>query len=146
MTTYREARNEINGAFLERWNAETAVIVGYVPEVRWQGVQERGLPDGSKFWVRVSAQSVQESQTTFAEVGKQRFTGTGLVFVQLFCPKSDSQCYDKGLKLAEVAKSAFRGKSANGVWFRNTTIRELPQEEVFERFNVIAEFEFDEIA
>lgn len=147
MISYSEARSEINGAFLDAWNAQTAAIVGYIPEVRWQGIQYRSLPDGSKFWIRVSEQAVQEAQTTFAEAGKQRFTASGLVFVQVFCPKSDSQCYEKGLKLAEIAKSAFRGKSTlGGVWFRNTTIRELPQEELYERFNVTSEFEFDEIA
>ena len=148
-TTYSNAIDEINAEFWNSWNSDkTVFIVGYVPDVRWQGVEEPSLPDGSKFWARVSIQTVFEEQTSLAgNESKKRYTSSGLVFVQIFCPKSNAQANEFGKKLSEVARNAFRGKSTAGaVWFRNVRINELSPEDLFYRFNVVAEFEYDEIA
>lgn len=149
-TTRSEARNEINGLFLAAWNAGAGALAGYVPEIEWQGRQPRNTPDGSKFWARVSMQTVFEEQTTLStcegKPGQKRYTASGLVFVQLFCPKSNTQAFEIGGKLAEVARNAFRGKSTPGkVWFRNARINELDPEELYYRFNVVTEFEYDEL-
>lgn len=149
-TNYIDARNEINSLFYEAWQLKAAAIAGYLPEIRWQGVQYRSLPDGSKIWGRVSIQTVFEEQTTLStcegKPGQKRYTASGLVFVQLFCPKSDTESYAKGGKLAKIARDAFRGKSTPGkVWFRNARINEIPPEELYERYNVVTEFEYDEL-
>lgn len=149
-TTYSEARNQINALFLAAWNAGSPAISTYIPEIRWKGDAKRELPDGSKFWCRVSIQTVLEEQSTLStcegKPGQKRYTASGLVFVQIFCPKSDTQAYSKGGKLAEVARNGFRGKSTPGkVWFRNARINELDPEELYERFNVVTEFEYDEL-
>lgn len=149
-TTRSEARNEINGLFLAAWNANAAAIVGYVPNVEWQGVQPRTTPDPSKYWARVSMQTVFEEQTTLStcegKPGQKRYTASGLVFVQLFCPKSLGQAFELGGELAEVAKKAFRGKSTPGkVWFRNARINEIDPEDLYYRYNVVTEFEYDEL-
>ena len=151
-TTYSNAIDEINAAFWQDWNsAKSSSVVGYVPDIRWQNVEEASTPDGSKFWGRVSTQTVFEEQTTLSTCegapGQKRYTSSGLVFVQIFCPKSNAQANEFGKKLSEVARSSFRGKSTPGnVWFRNVRINELPPEDLFYRFNVVAEFEYDELA
>lgn len=150
MIEFDQVNDEINALFLAAWNAGSAAIAGYVPEIRWQGVQYRDLPDGSKFWVRLSKQTVFEEQATLSTCegvpGKRKYTASGLVFVQIFCPKSNTQAFELGQKLAKLARNAFRGKSTPGkVWFRNTRINELTPEELYERFNVVTEFEYDEI-
>lgn len=148
MITYEEAIDEIFGIFKTAWDAESAAAVTYVPEVRWPGVEEPNKPDNSSFWVRVSQQTVLENQASLknGENG-QRYTTSGLVFIQLFCPKSDSESMTKGRRLAIIARDAFRGNSTSGnVWFRNAKINELPAEEYFYRFNVIVEYEYDENA
>ena len=39
-TTYSNAIDEINAEFWNSWNSDkTVFIVGYVPDVRWQGVE-----------------------------------------------------------------------------------------------------------
>lgn len=149
-TTHSAARDEMNALFLAAWNAGAPAIASYIPEIRWQGVQYRALPDGSKIWCRVTIETVFEEQTTLStcegKPGQKRYTASGLVFVQIFCPKSDTQAYTKGGKLAEVARNAFRGKSTPGkVWFRNARINELAPEELYERYNVVTEFEYDEL-
>lgn len=146
MIVYSQVNDEINALFLNAWNAETTAIVGYVPEIRWQNVQQRPIPDGSKFWVRVSKDTVFEQQRTLSP-GFRKYEATGLIFVQLFCPKSNHQAFELGQQLAVVARNAFRGKSTeNCIWFRNVRINEIPPEELFYRINIIAEFEYDELA
>ncbi len=147
-TTYSNAIDEINAVFWQDWNsAKTSSVVGYVPDIRWQNVEEPSIPDGSKFWGRVSTQTVFEEQTSLAgNESKKRYTSSGLVFVQIFCPKSNAQANEFGKKLAEVARNSFRGKSTpSKVWFRNARINELSPEDLFYRFNVVAEFEYDEL-
>jgi len=145
-TTYEEAIDEMFTAFNTAWLASSAAVASYVPDVRWPGVEEPDTPDPSAFWSRISQQTVMEEQSTLrnGDAG-QRYTADGLVFVQIFCPKSDPEAMTKGRKLATIARNAFRGHTTSGkVWFRNTRINELPPEEKFYRFNVVAEYEYDE--
>lgn len=146
MTTYEEAIDEIFEIFKVAWDANSAAIVGYVPEIRWQGVEEPNSPDYSKFWCRVSQQTVIEQQSGFRNGECKPYTTEGLVFIQIFCPKSDSESMTKGRKLAIVGRDAFRGNSTSGkVWFKNARVNELPAEIQWIRLNVVAEYEYDEI-
>lgn len=147
---YDQARDEIFAVFNTAWQANAAAQAGYIPEVRWQGVQYREIPDGSKFWCRISKDNVFEEQTSLSTCvgtpGQRRYTASGLAIVQLFCPKSNTESFAIGQKLAKVAQDAFRGRSTgNGMWFRNVRIKELDPEETCFRFNVVAEFEYDDI-
>lgn len=143
---YEAAIDTIFALFLTDWNANTTPIVGYIPDVQYQGVEEPETPPSDKYWVRLSQQTVLESQSTFRNgVNGKRYTTEGLVFVQIFCPRSDSESMEKGRKLAKVARNAYRGKSIPGsIWFRDSRINEIPPEEKFIRFNVISEYEYDE--
>jgi hypothetical protein len=147
MIDYITAIDSIFEAFKAVWDEDTTAVVGYVPAVYWQGIEEPEKPDASKYWVRLSQQSVNETQKTFVgENSKKRFQNDGLVFVQLFCPKVDSQSFQIGRELAVVARDAFRGKvTSSGVWFRNARIKELSDEEGYHRFNVVADYQFDEM-
>lgn len=151
MIRFDDARNQMNAMFWASWQLNTPSICGYIPEVRWQGKEDRSLPDASKFWVRVSQQTLIEQQTAFSKNvnnnAGRRFTTKGLMFIQLFCPKSETRSFQMGAELAVVAKNSLRGKStANCVWFRNVRINELPPEELCFRFNVVAEYEYDEVS
>lgn len=149
-TTYPNAIDEMFAAFRTVWNAGSAAIAGYVPEVRWPGVEKDDKPPTEKYWVRVSQQTVAENQATVnADTvnGKRRFTGLGLIFIQIFAPMSKSDGYDKGRQLSVLAKSAFRGQDTpGGVIFRNARINELAPDGKAYRFNVVSEYEYDEIA
>lgn len=146
MTNYEDAIDEMFGIFKTAWEANSAAVASYIPEVRWPGVEEPTTPETSKFWVRVSQQTVDEEQSSLRNGDfVQRYTADGVIFVQLFCPKSDAQSMTNGRKLAIIARNAFRGNATSGkVWFRNARINELPPEEKFYRFNVVAEYEYDE--
>lgn len=147
-TSFAASRDEICSLFWSKWNsAETSAIVGYVPDVFWPMLEE-DEPDSSKFWARLSIQSENEEQTCFRGSDlTRRYTGSGTIFVQLFCPKSEFGNVNKGRTLAQVAQAAFRGKATQcGIWFRNVRIIELSAENLYYRFNVIADYEYDEIA
>lgn len=144
-TSYVLAIKSMFALFNTAWAANTTAIAGYVPKVYWPGIEDAAKADPTKFWARVSQQTVLESQTTLAEPTK-RFTAKGLIFIQLFCPKTNSTSIDLGRSLAVVARNAFRGKtSSQHVWFRDARINELPSEESYHRFNVVVEYEYDEM-
>ena len=158
--TYEKAVDEMFAQFLNAWNAGSAAIVGYVPEIRWTGVKPpEGQPEkpaGDKYWARVTQETVIEEQTSLSanvanvELGTlpaSRYTASGLLVIQLFCPKSDARSMEFGRKLAMLARSAYRGKKTeSGVWFLNVRIQPLDSEELWNRFNVVAETEYDEVA
>lgn len=147
MTTYEDAIDEMFSIIRLAFNSNAGAIVGYIPDIRWPGIKEEGTPDASKFWARVSQQTVIEEQTTLrGNAGEKRYTASGLIFVQLFCPFSDVAGYPKGRKLAKMARNAFREAPSSGkVWFRNARINELASEDGAYRFNVVTEYEYDEI-
>lgn len=147
--TYPQATDEIKSFFWSDWNSvKTSSIVGYVPKVFWQGITEPDPPDSDAFWARFSIQTVFEEQSGLSGGDlSRRYTTSGLIFIQIFCPKSESRGFEFGQQLASVGRASFRGRSTpGGVWFRNVRINELNPEQLCYRFNVVSEFEFDEYA
>lgn len=146
---YIDADSEIFARLKTDWDANTAAIVGYVPELRYQGAEVGTIPTAAKHWARASIQTVTETQATLHEgaAGNKRFNVAGLIFVQLFSPKAENDGWDKCRKLAKVARNAFRGKkTSGGIWFRNCRINDNVKNETNAyRINVVCEFEFDEI-
>ncbi len=148
-TTYTNAVDEMFSVVRTVWNANTAAIVGYVPEMRWQGVEVSTPPPNDLYWGRTSIQTVTDQQTNVATLdgnGKRRYTTSGLIFVQLFAPLADAQSMDKIRKLAQTVRAGFRGTTTpSSVVFRNARINELSPDGKANRINVVAEFEYDEI-
>ncbi len=147
MITQSEARDEIFAIFKASWDASSAAVTGYIPKIEYQGAQPRNVPDTAKHWCRISIQTVSEKQASFARnAGEKKFTAFGLVYVQIFSPRSENNGFEKGLFLGKIAKKSFRGKSTPGaVWFYNVRLNELTPEDSFYRLNVVAEYEYDEV-
>jgi len=149
MTTNIEgAINELRTLFYSNWLSKTAVIAGYVPKVYFQDVEDSEIPDISKYYVRFSTKKAGSEQSTLSENvvtnGSRRFETYGIVFIQLFCPKL-SNAGVNGLKLAMLAQEIFRNATAN-VTLKNASIKDLPPEDGAIRYNITAEYEFDEIS
>lgn len=144
--TYPQAIDEMYGLFNTAWAAGAPTIVGYLPEIRWQGVEKEGSPETKKYWCRVSSQSVLERQITFRNGTDKRYQTDGLLFVQVFAPMSDAKAMENLRALAVVARNAFRGKTTSSmIWFRNVRINELGPDNKAYRCNVVAEYQYDEI-
>ena len=149
-TNYVDATDEIYTLFKTQWDLKTPDVLPYVPEVRYGNNEKKGKPPSDKFWVRITIDSVNSEQTSLSTcAGKpyqRRYTDYGLVFVQVFCPKSVANSDEIGKQLASIARATFRGVATPGqVWFRNARINDLPPEDLFYRFNVVAEYEYDEL-
>ena len=144
----------MNAQFLARFStAETLALIGYQPAILWAGNELNAKPDSTKYFVRVSHQTVLERQANLSNcegiAGQKRYRIDGLTFVQIFCPSSDKQVARKGLQLATIARNAFRGGAAHSdqdtIWFYNARINKLPIENDLHRLNVVAEHEYDEL-
>lgn len=147
--TYTGAIDAIFSLFLAHWTFNAPGVVGYVPELRWPGDSNAAPADSSRFWGRVSQQTVEQRQTSFAtnvDGEGRRYRTTGLVYLQLFCPATVDGVVH-GRELADVARSAFKGRATtNGVAFNNVAIQEPPPENGRFRLNVVAQYEYDEIS
>lgn len=146
--TYLTAQDAIFGQFNTDWAAGATAIVGYIPRVFFQGVTREDKPEPNKHFVRVSVQTVSDRQVTFRGAdGLRRYRTDGLVIVQLFAPVSEAGGWRKCQRLAVLARDVYRGRTASGnIWFRNVRLNELPPENAWDRINVIAEYQFDELA
>ena len=145
--TYTEAVDSVFETFYNSWKNETTgakSIVGYIPEIRWQGVEENSKPDKSKFWVNIYQQTILDQQSAFCGNGEKTYTNEGLVFVYLFCPKSTNDGMTNGRKLSIIIRDCFRSKRDKDIWFRNSKIEELPPEAHFYRFLITSEYQFED--
>lgn len=129
---------------------ENQTITPYIPEIRFQGVEQDTKPESDKYWLRVEINTLVSEQKTLSSCvtapGKRMYIEAGLIVLELYFPKVITGSWPIGQKWAEVLRGAFRGvKTANGVWFRNAVIKELDSQVEFLRINVIAEFNYSEI-
>lgn len=146
-TNYTDAIDSMFALFNAAWTESTPAIVGYVPEIQWPLVEKPEVPLLNKFFARISVQTVDESQTTLRNGSNQRYTNNGLLFVQIFAPRSVSDSATKLKALAKMVKNTFRGHTdADNIWFRSSRIQELPPESKFYNFNVVVDYQYDEIS
>jgi hypothetical protein len=143
--SYVSARNEI---FSQYNLAKTGLLalLTYQPIVVYQGVEPTSAVPTDKLWVRISQNTVLENQATLAGNDlKRRYTSEGLIYIQLFIPKTVGD-YTKGVNAAVLIKNGYRGKQTSScMWFRNVRIAELPPEDAWFRLNVVSEYQYDEI-
>lgn len=148
--TYDEAVDQIYELFTTGVTAKAAAIIGYVPEIRYLDDGKPGEPDRTKVWVRISPQPVTREQASLSNdvfvKGNKMYTSGGLVFIQIFFPKSYQNAAAVSRKFGQMIVQIFNGTSTEGcVWFRNTRVYPLPSEELFYRSNVVTEYQHDEI-
>lgn len=147
-TTYEAAYDATTTRFETEWNAGAAAIVGMVPEIRFQGIEKGEIPEAH--FCRFSFNPVVEAQSTLrnGEHG-QRYTTVGNVIIQVFAYRrgaKPAEVEEYARKLAILARDIFRGKCfTGGIVFRNCRVNRLTSEDKYNRHNVIADFEYDEI-
>jgi hypothetical protein len=122
--------------------------VGSAPEVRFAGIEKGSIPDDH--FARFTMSPVLEAQSTHTNGEyKTRYTIEGLIIIQVFTlrksgKEQEAEAYAR--KLAVVARNIFRGRCfAGGIQFRNVRINDLAPEAKYNRRNVIAEYQYDEL-
>lgn len=151
MIDYVGGLNEIREFIYSRWLDQTQAVVGYIPEMRFQGVEKQDTPDKTKYWARLTVASLADRQATLSTQAvasyTRRYRDNGRVVLQLFGPRFGNNANENLLKLAQIVQNRLRGsKTDHGIWFRNAQIdASLSPEENFQRVNVICDYERDEI-
>lgn len=148
--TYQTATDDMYGCITAAWKNSPFTFKGVDAELRINGIGDNHKMTGDVYWGRLSRRTVISRQATLSTCvgapGQVRYMESGLLFVQLFGPRSDTQSPNIMAAMAQVLRNALRRKNThNGVWFRNARINELTEEEKFNRMNVVAEFHYDEI-
>ena len=149
-STYLEATDQIFSIIKNVWSSGTAALAGYTPPLYYPGDEPADTEDGSKFYARISIQTVMDGQITLSNavgaIGHRRFESVGIIVFQLYCPQIVTNSYHIGRQLAMLVRDAYRGATTqDGVWFMNARIRELPPEDVLHRFNVLVNFRYDDV-
>lgn len=145
--TPSEARDEIYTLFTDAWTASN--IRAKMPEIRYQGKEKGSVPNDA--YIRLSMQQVASPQSAHTmpdgpEASGTQYTTHGLIFGQLFIPASERDGYYNGELLATFARDIFRAsQTPSGVWFRNPRFNELEPEGSKFRWNIVVEYEYNEV-
>lgn len=146
-----QAMDEINAVIKATWTADAPGIVGTANELRFQSLEKKDPPSPKIFWGRVSQQVVSQllasmaDETTFGQ-NKRRYETIGLVFVQIFGPKSVRNAFRLGTRLASAVRDGLSGHGTSGsVEFAAMRVQALPDDGESYRWNVVAEFSYDTI-
>ncbi|MCX8665981.1 hypothetical protein J3U11_11250 [Gilliamella sp. B2840] len=143
-TNYIKAQDEMCSTFKSAWSNSVSIL-GYEPDIGWKNKAKKTKTLTDKFFCLFSTQTTVEKQATLSGYnGIKRYRSQGIIIIQIFCPKNEINSDLKGKQLAILTRNAFRKNGCN-VWYRNARINELNQEELFYRFNIIVEYEYDEI-
>lgn len=140
VTDVIQARDLIFGVFDTAWAGSSySDIPVHYPDVK------NDVPTSGS-WVRANLQHNGEQQKTFGAVGARRFRRWGIVSFQVFTQVGDGQSLND--LMAKVIHAAYRGKTTNtdGVWFQNARIVDVGRDGEFWQTNVLADFEYEEIA
>lgn len=145
MNNYLTSIDNVFGPFWNAWQSGSAGIVGYIPSVHWNGVEEMAIHDRAKFWARASQKVLGSKQAAFTGDNKKRLTTDGILSVQVFCPFSATKAASLGRALAVLVRNAYTGIESGGVWFRHPKIVERPPDKDWFQLVVSIEYSFDEI-
>lgn len=151
--TPQQARKEVFSLIDGIWKAKAPAIMAplALPEMRWQGVEKGAPPGATKYWARSSTQLATTKQSAHMmppEPGQSpvEFGTAGVVFIQIFAPMSEQGSYAKGELLASLGQCMFMAaETPSGVWFRNPRINELVPDGTWYRWNVLADYHFNQV-
>ena len=121
-----------------------------IHETRWPGVSEKQPPPENVYWIRVSEQVVISGQASLSssvgKPGSKRYQTTGLLFIQIFAPKSDPAAVPKGRLIQTALVNAFRAPSGDSnLWFRNQMPKPMGYNPTSYQFNVAVTYQYSEI-
>lgn len=147
LPTTPSAKDEIFALFKTKWDADTPALTGAgVIRVEWPGVDNGGPPPPNSPYAAIFMRINNSRQVTFGPQGQRRYTRFGLITVQCFAPISEGNASTFAENAAIIARDAFEGIGTDsGIWFRNVKTQEIGATKTWYQFNMVAEFQFDEM-
>lgn len=103
-------------------------------------------PDGNTNHIRAFMDLTTERQVAVGAHQQRRYRVYGIVTVQCFTTYGDGQT--SADQISGIVKGAFRGVNtgADAITFRNARVVDVGKDGPYLQTNVIAEFDYDEIA
>lgn len=144
ITTYLEAIDAMFGMVKATLDSESGAILGYVPDVRWQGVEESSPPELNKTWAHVYQMTVNTRQAGFNDAVDRLYATVGVLTIELFVARSEGRAMQRGRQLSEALRQALEGTRTGGVWYRNVTATEELQTDSYSVFRIMADYEYTE--
>lgn len=141
-TSYNSAYDSITTELQTYWAANAGAVVTPVPKVLYYAVETDDIP--KTYFVRFVMAPTGDKQSSFRQTDGKRFVGTGLIYLQVFSPRSNRDAYEKMRQLSALLQKRFRS-AIDCISFINVRIVDAPPEDNFWRQNVIAEYRYDEI-
>lgn len=140
-----DAKNEIYATVSSQWTSVLVPIVGTNNELRFFGVKYATEVPVTKYWGRLSLQTVSEDQETLRN-NVRRYRSYGIAMLLLFAPINDSQAGNKLDRIADDLRNLFRHcTAADNVQFsRARVVDNIDPEAAWLRANVVAEFEYNQ--
>jgi hypothetical protein len=148
-TRFADAESEMF-AILHDWASNSAfVTLGYALPMRWPGKEELA-PDETRHWARVSTQTVISRKVGFVAEGiggrdQNKFEVAGLLFVQLFAPKTPGAYEDSKVIADDLVSILRKYRSEGTLAFKNVRPAPLNPEPKFYRINVVSETEYEQL-
>lgn len=141
------ATTEILDRFATTWAAGTPAIAGSAPPVGYDG--KKFAPPTSGPYAFVTVRHTVGGRTDLSGDGlTKRFTHIGVVTVAVHAPISLGSPFQLASQLARIPYLAFavNGATASEVWFRDVRTVEVSTVDSWSRFDVVAEFTYDDVA
>lgn len=141
--TYTDALDTMFGIVQGVWTNFANTLLGYLPQIRWQGKQIAGKPPANQIWARVSLQVVTDEQASLQNInGDRLYDVKGLLYIQLFCPRTD-QDLQNGRQFAQIIQQTLRQDSADGnVWMSKAKIVEMTPTSLAYPITISVNFEY----
>ncbi|AJD83167.1 minor tail protein [Paracoccus phage vB_PmaS-R3] len=152
MPTYEEAIDLMYATFSDAWTAGAAAIVGYVPDVRYEGVPDqtetKRHDKTSRYWARLTVRNAFDNTAGVGRANSSEeflYESVGNLSIEIYGPKQDNAAITKLRRLAMLSRSAYRGVASGGeVVYTEVTIRERPPEDRWQRIDVTAVYNYHE--
>lgn len=134
--TLSEARNIMLGIFRDVWGP-----LGFY--VAWPDIPAN-IPAEPVIWARPSILHSTCGQVSLSgATGSIRWGRSGSLIIQIFAPVGEG--LTRLYELAQLVMNAYQ-RARGSVWFRNIRIKEAGPDGGFNQFNVIVDFDYDDIA
>lgn len=144
-----QARDEMSAMLAAGWLVADWASLGLAsaPAIQWEGRERPVPPDGSlpyaAFFIR-HASGLQESLSD--HIGQQKWARIGTLMVQCYGSLMAGRGLEDATQIAVAAQRVYQGKSsANYIWFRNATIKEIGPSGGWYQVNMTVAFEYDEV-
>jgi hypothetical protein len=148
--TFDTAVDSILTTLKVKWDAATpALNGGEIPTLVFEAIEQDLKPhpkDSEEPWARAVIRHADAFKATLAnDVGTARYRRVGLVWVQVFTPSKSAQNWTLCQQLAMVAQTAYEGRCVGDVVYTKATIFDSPKDGPWWRYDMRAEFYWDEI-